>query len=436
MRYITFFLSLFVAVNAWCNKPCSNVNSHCCAVEACSNRQVMLDKQAETMWNVSWKLFFSSKTNLFYDFVSSYEVGKQFNHLPTQQEALACFPNTSGTGTGMEDSMILAGLVLDAIIYKYEINKDSSLKPYADKVLDGIVLCASVHNSQGFIARSVSALDAKTAYIGSSRDQFTQAIYGMWRYFNSPLCDDIAKAKIKKIMFDVGERMLKYMTEEHGYDYGLADGRKCPVGLSKMWNVMPHEAARLPMFYAVAWQTSGDERFYKEYRKFIKPAIEQSKKFGKYNPGWADMQMMMSLNLLHEMESNPSIKADIKDIMANLAKLDNNKALSRCKIFFQVAQKFDMSMLPTDWRRPVKWKFRKGVPHYFTPDWGDYHKVWYAGRGVGEFGWSAIHSQITPQTKSALEDVILATNYNKSSSCSIIYHLACYWAMKARDNNK
>ncbi|MBE6414536.1 MAG: hypothetical protein E7035_08300 [Verrucomicrobiaceae bacterium] len=431
MYKIVILLCLFLVSSAWGNnKVCSGVDTHCCGVDDCSTRQLMLDKQAQTMWNVVWNLFFSPKTNLFYDFVSSYEVGTQFNHLPTKQEALACFPNTSGTGTGMEDSMILAGLVLDAIIYKYDIHKDSSLKQYADKVLDGIVLCATIHNSQGFIARSVSALDGKTAYIGSSRDQFTQAIYGMWRYYNSPLCDDIAKVKIKRVMFDVGERMLKYMTAEHNYDYGLADGRKCPVGLSKMWNVMPHEAARLPMFYAVAWQTTGDDRFFKEYRKFIKPAIEQSKNFGKGNPGWADMQMMMSLVLLCEMENDVAIKNDIKNIMAKLGKLDNGKCVSRCQRFFKVAKDFDMSMLPPDWRRPVSWKFRKGVPHYFTPDWGDYHKVWYAGRGVGEFGWSAIHCGISKDAVRKIEDVILASDYKKTSSCSIIYHLACYWALK------
>lgn len=418
IKKIILFLCLFVVIDVYCNDKMN------------PNRQQMLDAQAEVMWQVAWKLFFSSKTNLFYDYISSYEVGKQFNHLPTEQEALACFPNTSGTGTGMEDSMILAGLVLDSIIHRYEIEKDSSLKIYADKVLDGIVLCANIHNSQGFIARSVSAIDTKAAYLGSSRDQYTQAIYGMWRYYNSALCDSKAKTKIKQVMFDVGERMIKYMTAENGYDYRLANGEKCPVGLSRMWNVMPHEAARLPMFYAVAWQTTGDKRFKAEYDKYIKSAINQSKNFSNKNPGWADMQMMMSLNLLYKFENDSALKREIKDIMIALAKLDTRKTEIYSKIFFDVAKEFDMAMLPSDWRKPVKWRMRKNVPHYFTPDWGDYHKVWYAGRGVGEFGWSAIHAGITAKAKQKLEDVILASNYERTSSCSIIYHLACYWALK------
>ena len=401
-----------------------------------TSREAKLQAQEKIIWDVSWRLFFSPKTNLFYDFISSYELGKQFNHLPNAQEAAVSFPNTSGTGTGMEDSMILAGLVLDAIIYKYDIQKDTSLKSYADKVLDGIVLCATVHGSQGFISRSVSALDGETYYLGSSRDQFTQAIYGMWRYFNSSLCDSSAKLKIKRVMFDVGERMLKYMTEENGYDYRLADGRPCPVGLSRMWNVMPHEAARLPMFYAVAWQTTGDDRFFQQYRKFIKPAIEQSKNFGKYNPGWADMQMMMSLVLLHQMETDATLKTNIKNIMDSLAKLDSKKTISRCKAFFDISKKFDMAMLPSNWRQPIKWNLRKNVPHYFTPNWGDYHKVWYAGRGVGEFAWSSIHSGISDKAKTEFENVMLATDYYKTSSCSIIYHLACYWALQHKNLSK
>lgn len=398
----------------------------------CQSRQDKIDAQAQVMWDTSWQMFFSPKTNLFYDFISSYEYGKQFSHLPTQEEATAFFPNTSGTGTGMEDSMIIAGIMFDAVLDRYSIERNSSLKKYADKILDGIELCATVHGQKGFICRSVSALDGKTYYIGSSRDQFTHAMYGMWRYYNSPLSDDVARSKIKRIMLGIGERLLKYMTAENGYDYRLADGRQCPVGLSKMWNVQPHEAARLPMFYAIVWYTTGDKRFYEQYRKFVKPAIEQSKKFAPTNPGWADMQMMMSLVLLHQLESDSALKADIENIMQKLASLDNRRVVANKKAFFAVASKYDMAMLPSDWRKPVKWAFRKGVPHYATPRWGDYHKVWYAGRGVGEFVWSAIQFGISKDAQTAFEDVVLATDYSKTSSCSVMYHLACYWSMKAK----
>ena len=87
-------------------------------------RSAKLASQADAMWSVSWGRFFSPKTNLFYDFVSSYKTdGSQFAHLPTREEAEAHFPNTSGTGTGMEDGMILAGIALDAVVNRFEVEK-------------------------------------------------------------------------------------------------------------------------------------------------------------------------------------------------------------------------------------------------------------------------------------------------------------------------
>ncbi len=422
-------LPIFALTFALLSSACGSVKE--ASQKSESSKKSDVAAQVQVMWDVSWQLFFSPKTNLFYDFISSYEVGKQFAHLPTAEETAALFPNTSGTGTGMEDCMIIAGLMLDAVVDRYAVEKDASLKSYADKVLAGIELCATVHNVKGFLVRGVSAIDGKSYYIGSSRDQFTQAIYGLWRYYNSPLCDNSSKARIKKIMAGIGELLFKYMTEENGYDYCLADGRKCPVGLSKMWNVQPHEAARLPMFYGAIYQVTGDERFYSEYRKFLIPAIEQSKRFSTSNPGWADMQMMMSLVLLYDLEQDAKIKADIKKIIKKLGDLDNRRTVVYKKRFFDVAEKYDMAMLPSDWRRPVKWSFRKGVPHYATPRWGDYHKIWYAGRGVGEFAWSAIAGGNSKEAQKALEDVILATNYRRTSSCSIIYHLACFYKFQS-----
>ncbi len=403
----------------------------CSSAHAVSKTNV--DMQAEKMWDVSWKLFFSPNTNLFYDFVSSYEVGKQFAHLPTAEETAALFPNSSGTGTGMEDCMILAGLMLDMLVDRFAVEKDASLKKYADKVLSGIELCASVSGSEGFIVRGVSAIDGKSYYIGSSRDQYTHALYGMWRYYNSPLCDVSSKARISKIMAEVGARLLKYMNVENGYDYRLADGRKCPVGLSKMWDIQPHEVARLPMFYAIIYQITGDKRFYAEYRKFLQPAIEQSKRFSLSNPGWADMQMMMSLVVLFEIEQDISTKNDIAQIIKKLGSLDNRRTIANKKRFFDIAQKHDMSMLPSDWRRPVKWSLRKGITYYATPRWGDYHNVWYSGRGVGEFAWSAVISGNSSEAQQALNEVILAVDYGKTSACFVMYHLACYWKLKTRE---
>jgi hypothetical protein len=54
-------------------------------------------------WKVSWKRFYLPKTNLFYDYLSSYESGAELGHLPTADEVARQDPNECGYGTGMED---------------------------------------------------------------------------------------------------------------------------------------------------------------------------------------------------------------------------------------------------------------------------------------------------------------------------------------------
>ena len=55
----------------------------------------------DVAWTVSWNRFYHSGTHLFYDYISSYEKGKELSHLPTQQEVSRQYPNPCGYGTGM-----------------------------------------------------------------------------------------------------------------------------------------------------------------------------------------------------------------------------------------------------------------------------------------------------------------------------------------------
>jgi hypothetical protein len=62
--------------------------------------------KVEEAWEVSWKLFFDDNTNLFYDFISSYDSTSCLSVLPTPQEIARQIPNRNGWGTGMEDCAI------------------------------------------------------------------------------------------------------------------------------------------------------------------------------------------------------------------------------------------------------------------------------------------------------------------------------------------
>jgi len=50
--------------------------------------------------------------------------------------------------------------------------------------------------------------------------------------------------------------MIEFVTPENDFDFCRADGTRCPLGICRMWKVQPHEAARLPMIYAAAWDVT------------------------------------------------------------------------------------------------------------------------------------------------------------------------------------
>ena len=146
-----------------------------------------MNQKTEQLWEFIRDSFFCEKTNLIYDF--RIHTGKNgcTDDLPTPYEVSKSFPNPSGYGTGMEDSVLNGGAFLEAVIAKYEVTHDESLRGQCQKLVKGLLLCASVSCEKGFVARSVLPADCKSYYINSSRDQYTHWIYGLYRAYFSDL---------------------------------------------------------------------------------------------------------------------------------------------------------------------------------------------------------------------------------------------------------
>jgi hypothetical protein len=399
------------------------------ASEPNAARTDRLQRQADVMWNMAWGRFFRDKTNLFYDYLSSYEPGAELRHLPTADEVRRLYPSLGGQGSGMEDSMILAGVMLSGLVDMYTVTRAEHLRDDARKVFQGIELCATAHGSPGFLARSVCLEDGKSTFVSTSRDQYTHAIHGMWKYYHSGLCDEKTKAELRKVLADIGDRMIRNVTPENDYDYLCSDGRKCPLGISRMWNVKEHEAARLPMFYAAAWDVTGERKYYDMYRRYMVEAVEQSVRVPPTNPAWTELQMQCSLELLLSLEKDPDLARKIRQAMDTVAGYGAKK-MTRCGARI-LKHDLDMAMLGPDWRKAKKWDVRHGT--YRFPRWGEYQQVWYLSR---EFGEAAImfliarKDSVTPEQRKLLEDVLLAMDYEHTSSCAIVYHLACYWQLR------
>lgn len=196
-----------------------------------------------------------------------------------------------------------------------------------------------------------------------------------------------------------------------------------------MWKVQAHEAARLPMIYAAAWDITREERYRIEWRRYAKEAVEQSAKPDENKPAYALLQMQCSLELLHALEPEAELKGQIHATMQHVADLAAKRMV---KVWAQIQQKDaeTMRMLGPDWRTVPVWKNQKGYPN---PQWGPYREIWHITREIGES--AVVGLMLEPKSFGAeqtqlLRDFLLAFDYSHNSSCGILYHVGAYW--KAR----
>lgn len=381
-----------------------------------------VNAQMNRLWDITWARFYLPETHLFYDYLTSYQPGKELQHLPTAAEVQRQDPNECGYGTGMEDCMISAGVLLSLIVDRYAVAEDESLRQRAYDVFQGIRLCATVHGVPGFLARGVCDEDLKSIYPNSSRDQYTHAVHGLWHYFHSPLSSDSTKQEIRELLGAIADRMIKNVIPENDYDSLRADGSRDKRGISRMWNVKGHEAARLPMIYAAAWDVTGDQNYYDLYRKFVRPAIEQSLVVEDWQPTYAFLQMQASIELLLQLEHDTELKRKMQQIMTSISERCAKRALSAG----DRVKSMDLAMLCSDWRTA------EGLSAE-----GSYRKVWYCIRECGE---SALTQLMDGQTafphlqRQLLTRAAMRLDPDRVSSNGIFYLQAAYWKALRRMN--
>lgn len=381
-------------------------------------------------WDVMWSRFYQEEVQTFADYLSSYEPGKELAHLPTAGEVKRQYPNPCGYSTGMEDGAILGGAMLSTIVDRYAVTGDEEMKTAAEKVFRGLERCCTVHGVPGFVARNVCAEDGKSTYINSSRDQVTHCVHGLWRYYRSPLPDEDTKKKIAALLSAIADRMIEYVIPENDYDFCRSDGTRDPLGISRMWNVQAHEAARLPMIYAAAWDATGDETYHTHYRELVADAVAQSHTPGEHKPAYAMLQMQCSLEVLYTLETEPALKAEIREVMQHLATLSARRAENVARELAGMDAP-TLAMTGPDWRTVPEWKNQSGYPN---PQWGPFRKVWHAIREGGEaqlVPMMAPEPDISPKQIELLRDLITNSDYLHNSSCGIAYHLAAYWKTRA-----
>ena len=270
----------------------------------------------DKIWDFFENKMLCKETNLIYDYRTSLDEDGLIKDLPIDEEVEKQIPNPCGWGTGMEDSMLNNPLMLDAVVYRYEVTKDEKLHELADRLLSGIKLCATISEDRGFLARSVSPFAKKNYYINSSRDQYTHCIYGLFHYLTSSMMKDEHRAWITDVLVSFAERAEKNITAENEYDYLRADGKRGLV--CNMWGptLYSHETNRIHMIYLAAWYASRDAHWYKKYKEIRDVGIQRAtERFLPKTCMYGFLQMQVSIKLLHDAEPDDEYKKKYEDIL-------------------------------------------------------------------------------------------------------------------------
>lgn len=403
-----------------------------CLLTLCPAWAAEEDERAELAWQMAWSRFYCPSTCMFYDYLSSYEPGCELAHLPVPDEVHRQYPNPCGYGTGMEDCMILGGTMLETVVDRYRVTADTALHAQASAILQGIERASSIREAPGFVARGITPSDGTSYYINSSRDQYTHVVYGLWKYLHSPLSNAAERETIRTLLVGMADRMLKNVTPENEYDFLRADGRRCPLGICRMWNVKPHEAARLPMIYAAAWDATGDSCYYRACHRYLSDAIQQSFAMSSDEPVYVLVQMAYSFDLLRSVVAEREMQLRLSELLDRVGEMGlacARRVMADLRSF-TAAQ---LAMTGPDWRTVKVWDNQQG---YLIPRWGFYRTVWDRIREIGEATlvfFMVNRSEMAAEGRDLLHQTLSLMDYTRLSSCGIVYHLAAYWEEKVQN---
>ncbi len=395
----------------------------------------------EKIWSYLMDNLFCKKTMLFYDFINTENRGKFENYLPTPEQIKRSVPNPCGWGTGMEDSMIHGGTMLEAALTAYDIYKDKRLLDLAKKFFSGMKNCASVSESEGFLARSISPCDGKTHYIDSSRDQYTHWIVAAAFYYKSGYASNEEKSFIKNFFVAIANRCRKYVNEQHSYNLCREDGGLGIV--TGMWNVMAHEYMRLPMFYLAGLKIGGEESFGEDYIKYRDKAMEKSEQldFSLYGHPFALNQMQMSLRFVYEYDEDEAFKARCEKLMLKIAQYGLSKVSGYAQTVRDSGELLYEESMSWD-KLPATYNGYLSGYDYYVPlgfksvDPRSLHSAWLL-RDVGDAAslYTGLpHPTYNDELMIALQKTLAAINLEKHTSDAPVYLLLPYYTLERLKN--
>jgi hypothetical protein len=179
---------------------------------------------------------------------------------------------------------------------------------------------ARVSPKKGFIARCVLPQDGVTHLLNSSVDQYTYYVYGLWRYYHSPLSGETEKREISEIINGICSCI-----EDAGFSIPATNGIPAPV--SDIGVIRSDRSSRLLEVYLTGYDITGNEHWLEIYHEKVRenrharlvsildpegieyPYRPRDKIRGNVQATWAILQTQYSLAPLFELETDITIRA-------------------------------------------------------------------------------------------------------------------------------
>lgn len=157
------------------------------------------------------------------------------------------------------------GIFLGQLADIYAVTGDEACVRQARTVFEGLKSLAEASPRKGFIARGLLPGDPTKAHFqNSSVDQYTFYVYGLYKYFRSPLASEEHKAAMRQIMTEICT-----MIERDGTILG-SDG--APGWVSDIEAIRTDRSTRLLQIYLVGHAITGDGHWREVYLKKLSEA--------------------------------------------------------------------------------------------------------------------------------------------------------------------
>lgn len=342
------------------------------------NKMDQYEKAIEKAWNYTFDRLYYPKTHMIYDFLMGESIEATLDEYPTAEEIAASSPNPCGWGTGMEDSTLSICPMLEAILARYQVTGEPEMKQYADMMYEGLKINGTIAPEPGFIARCVSPIDGKSIYMDSSRDQYTNWIFGAHLLLHSELAEEAQKEVLRKVLVQVAQKAERDVDPSTGGYLFRLDQKPGIVSQMNSDNLGGHEFLRLPMIYLAAYEASGDSHWQEKYLECREEILQKAEKkltrefitfvANDFGYVYGFYQSQYSVRLLYDCETDPAYRQRYEKLMQDTAEC--------CEIYMKAAyEKIDTLAVAEPIHKPWRelpagsYRFFHGYAYYVPAEY-------------------------------------------------------------------